>query len=154
MPMLEAIRAYLDLLDNPPETKQARLIALAEALDRLSIAYHQTPDVEIESDRVSAPNDSLSYREKHALLGPRFPELGSYASIVSGPPDKLDGVVGDAIDDLVDISGDLKAVLWLSENVGLNDAMWEFRLGYLIHWGQHLMALRSHIHYLMCQELI
>jgi hypothetical protein len=97
---------------------------------------------------------TVSYDELRKSISPRFPELGLYATIVPGQPTDLQGMVGDAIDDLVDIASDLEEVLWRSEHVNLEDARWHFRFGYLSHWGQHLMGLRGHVHHLLRQELI
>jgi hypothetical protein len=152
--MLDAINAYLKLLGKPPEDRSKRLLALAEVLDRLAMAYHQTPDVESEA-QVRVPDGATSsYQELRAEIGPQFPDLGLYATIEPGDPDKLDGMVGDAIDDLADIAGDLQEVIWRAENVGTDDAAWHFRFGYLSHWGQHLMELRGHVHYLLREQLI
>ena len=150
--MLDAIRGYRQLAADPPAKVAARLEALAQTLDALAMAYHQTPAVDDHSDYVLAPTGS--YDEHRKSISPRFPELGLYASIAPGPPSDLQGVVGDAIDDVVDIMLDLEAVLWRSANVSLEDAVWHFRFGYLSHWGQHLMELRGHVHYLLRQELI
>jgi hypothetical protein len=154
--MLEAIRGYQEFLALPPAEEVARLQALAHALDTLAMAFHATPDVEDDSDDdsgdVSVPTDN--YSELRKSIAPRFPELGLYASSVPGPPSDLKGIVGDAIDDLVDIARDLEAIRWRAEHVGLEDAMLHFRLGYLIHWGQHLMGLRGHVHYLLQEQLL
>jgi hypothetical protein len=127
--MLEAIRGYQELVTNPPAQAVARLLALAQALDALAMAYHHTPDVADHRDCKSVP--AGNYDERRKSISPRFPELGLYASIVPGPPSDLDGVVGDAIDDLVDIALDLEEVLWRSEHVSQEDAAWHFRFGYL-----------------------
>lgn len=151
--MLEAIDAYQCLLADPPPTKADRLAALAECLDRLSMAYHQTPDVESKDDDRSLP-EPIDYNEMRQLIAPQFPELGLYASIEAGPPTNLNGLTGDAIDDLVDIASDLQEVAWRAEHVSLDDAAWHFRFGYLTHWGQHLVELRLHLHYLLRKELV
>jgi hypothetical protein len=150
--MQEAIRGYQQLIADPPVKVVDRLQLLAETLDTLAMAYHRTPAIDDDRDYVSTP--TVSYDELRKSVSPRFPELGLYATIVPGPPTELDGMVGDAIDDMVDIAIDLEAVLWRSEHVSLEDAMWHFRFGYLSHWGQHLVELRGHVHYLLRQELV
>jgi hypothetical protein len=142
--MLDAIRAYQDLLRDPPPTEELRLVALTEALDRLAMSYHQTLDAWSDNE-VGAP-ESSEYWDRRAKIASRFPELGYYATIVPGPPDNLAGMVGDAIDDLADIKSDLNEVVWRAENVDLDDAIWYFRYLYRIHWGRHLMELRNHLH--------
>jgi len=152
--MLETIRSFHRLLSDPPEAKLDRLVALAKSLDQLAMAYHQATETIPDSASQSAPKSELSYAELRKLISSRFPELGLYATIVSGPPSELEGIVGDAIDDLADIASDLEEIVWRSENAGIDDATWHFRFGYLTHWGQHLVELRAHIHYLMREELV
>jgi hypothetical protein len=141
--MINEVRAYLDLLDQPPEDEAARLDALAEALDRLTVAYHETEDLETEGS-VEAPK--IDYSGLRKTLAPRFPELGLYAAISPGPPDKLEALVSDAIDDLVDVARDLMRVDWLTAHGHQDEAVWDFRYNFEIHWGRHLLDLRSHIH--------
>ncbi len=58
-------------------------------------------------------------------------------------------LVGDAIDDLVDIVLDLQSSVWLFDNGHINDAHWHFRFSYEHHWGEHLQGLRLHLHELI-----
>jgi hypothetical protein len=37
-------------------------------------------------------------------------------------------MTGDAIDDLMDITLDMREVVWLADHVGVDDAHWSFRL--------------------------
>jgi hypothetical protein len=150
--MLEAILGYRQLLADPPGEPVVRLQALARTLDALAMAVHQTQASDDDGDHVPSP--SGRYNALRRAISPRFPELGLYATIVPGPPTDLQGVVGDAIDDLVDIALDLEAVLWRVEHVNLQDAMWHFRFGFISHWGQHLLELRGHVHHLLRQELV
>ncbi|HET9428290.1 MAG TPA: hypothetical protein VFO69_08020, partial [Allosphingosinicella sp.] len=74
----------------------------------------------------------------------RFPEYGLYP--VAEPMDQIDQELGmaDAIDDLADLTLDMREVVWLADNVGLDDAHWAFRLHYF-HWGEHARRLATYL---------
>ncbi|HET6941361.1 MAG TPA: hypothetical protein VFH89_04275 [Sphingomicrobium sp.] len=54
-------------------------------------------------------------------------------------------MVGDAVDDLTDITQDMRAVVWFADNVGRDDAHWAFRL-FFFHWGRHARELSLYLH--------
>jgi hypothetical protein len=75
----------------------------------------------------------------------RFPALGYYGS--AGPKEFAgEAFVGDAIDDIMDITNDLQEVLWRFDRFDSNDAHWHFRFLYQIHWGRHLRDLARYLH--------
>jgi hypothetical protein len=51
-----------------------------------------------------------------------------------------------ATSELAEIANDLTKVLWEFENGSEADAIWEFRFGYQVHWGEHLHRVRQYIH--------
>ena len=57
-----------------------------------------------------------------------------------------DIIVGDAIDDICDIVGDLQEVLWCFENTSENDALWHYEINFRSHWGRHLRDLQLYLH--------
>lgn len=140
--MIEAARAYLALLREPPAGD--RVAALAAALDRLAGAYHATPETEA-SDEADRPNPP-TYEQLRDIAAAAFPDLGYYA-VTRPEPSGTDAIMaGDAIDDLADIALELEHVVWLWENARAGDAAWHYRFGYRTHWGRHLHDLRSHLH--------
>lgn len=148
--MIEVIREFLELLERDLPEDQ-RLLALARALDRLAICYHDVP-AGVPGNRTDAPD--RDYQRLRAAVAQRFPELGHYneawpihADIGAG-----ETTVGDAIDDLSDIAGDLEEVVWRWENISIDDAAWSFRFTYQSHWGRHLHSLRSYLHALMFER--
>jgi hypothetical protein len=50
-------------------------------------------------------------------------------------------VLGDAIDDLVDITLDLLQVKWRIENNSLNNGLWYFKFIFQAHTQQHILGL-------------
>lgn len=53
-------------------------------------------------------------------------------------------MIGDAIDDIVDIAQELMDVAWLWEQAGADAACWQYRFGHDGHWGRHLRVLRAY----------
>jgi hypothetical protein len=80
-----------------------------------------------------------------AHMAQRFPALGYYGC---ADPKEVPGkaVVGDAIDDIMDITNDLQEVLWRFDRFGASDAHWHLRFLYQIHWGKHLRDLARYLH--------
>jgi hypothetical protein len=139
--MLKAIRSFLDtsLTAEPPS-----ISGVVRSLDELALAYADTPNVAPSDDMREPPEHN--YDSTYGVLRLRFPDLGYYT--VVDPLQALEdpASVGDAIDDLADIAGELFEVLWRLETLGLEEAQWDFRFGYDTHWGTHLHSLRAYLH--------
>lgn len=138
-PAVEAARHFLNVVwDGDAPTDEA----LSEALDRLLAAYHGTPDADVSDSELEAPRqDGASlYRE----VENRFPSYGLYA--VADPLEPVDQEMGmaDALDDLADLTKDMREVVWLADNVGVDDAHWSYRLHYF-HWGEHARRLSLYL---------
>jgi hypothetical protein len=148
-------RSVNDVMDQPPNIIAARRFVglvtdcespsvqmLSRRLDELALSYHDTPDGDPdESDERPSPEGRVEYAD----IGPRFPTLGYYGS--ANPREVVgEALVGDAIDDIMDITNDLKEVLWRFERFGADDAHWHFRFLYVIHWGEHLRDLARYLH--------
>ena len=139
-PTVEAARQFLAVVwDGPAPADDV----LAAALDRLVAAYHDTPDADASDSDLEAPRqDGASLYEE---VTARFPDYGLYpvADPIAAPEDAA--MMGDAIDDLADLTLDTREVLWLAENLGLADAHWSFRLLFF-HWGRHARELSLYLH--------
>lgn len=134
-------RGFLKLLNRDAAPSGLELL---RALDELAMAYHHSPEGDpSESEGAPPKND---YQERYADLGRRFPEYGYYAVSDPSQPTNEAGMVGDAIDDLADISADLEEVIWRFENLGPEDAHWHFRFLFEVHWGMHLRELSLYLH--------
>ena len=116
---------------------------LLRALDLLLAAYHHTPeaaptDTDLEPPRSGGPQ---LYREVAA----RFPNYGHYPVFDPTASFEEDVMRGDAIDDLADLTLDMREVVWRAEHFGTDDAHWFFRLLYF-HWGLHARHLALYLH--------
>lgn len=54
-------------------------------------------------------------------------------------------MLSGAVDDIADITMDLREVIWRDENLGKDDAAWYFRLMYF-HWARHARELGLYLH--------
>lgn len=137
-PNICAAQRFVDLVtkDDSPSME-----ALARSLDELALSYHDTP----LGDPDESDEPTLEGRVDYADIAGRFPALGYYGSV---DPKDVSGqaLVGDAIDDIMDITNDLKEVLWRFDRFGPDDAHWHFRFLYQIHWGEHLRDLARYLY--------
>lgn len=136
---VEAARRFLSVVwDGDVPTDEA----LQEALDRLVSAYHETPEAGPDTELEAPRSDSSALYQQVAA---RFTDFGLYP--VSDPAASIEdaGGMGDAIDHLLDLTLDMREVVWLADHAGLNDAHWSFRLLYF-HWGRHARELSLYLH--------
>ncbi len=136
---IDAAKAFLQLVlvDIDPTPQH-----LAYALDQLACSYHETPITEPDD----AEHEPLKSEIDGKKIGARFPHLGYYSVVDPTEDFEQSLMVGDAIDDLLDISKDLQEVLWRFDNVSEADAHWHFRFLFEVHWGQHLRDLSRYLH--------
>ncbi len=135
------IQRYLDLVERSSASAAENERALGLLLDQLALATHASGPSAPATDW-EAP--SREYSAVRADVAPRFPNYGLYRAAGTEPHD--DFLVADAIDDIADIAMDLSGVLWLWENVGETDAVWQFHFDFGSHWGSHLRGLQWYVH--------
>jgi len=140
-PAIEAAREFLAIVwDGEAPTDEA----LLASLDRLIVTYHCTPDAEPSDFEAEAP--TTDWPALYKEVAARFPDYGYYpVSDPSGSPgDDQAAMTGDAIDDIADLTSDMRDVVWYADNLGLDDAHWSFRLHYF-HWGRHARELSLYL---------
>ena len=134
--MYDEGREFLkELQEGDPPT----LPRLIEMLEGLKSVYRATPKTDPPDWFGSAPEKD--YQQTYGKLCVRFPEYGYYPVTEPGDPEGTESYLGDSIDDLADIVGDISEAIWLYENVNEAEAQWQFRFSYEIHWGIHLAKL-------------
>jgi len=139
-------QSFLSVLwaDNPPTD-----LELLVAVDRLLAAVHEVLPASPNDDEVELPerNWTAVYDE----IAARFPTYGFYA--VADPRTLGEApMTGDAIDDLADITNDLRQVLWHGERSGPDEAGWYFRFSYETHWGRHAREFALFLHSRLTQS--
>lgn len=117
--------------------------ALLRAVDRLLSRSHEVPFAECADadDEPPTVDGATLYQE----VARRFPHLGMYPvadPLASTDDDKM---LADAVDDIADITRDLREVIWRDENLSPDDAAWCFRLMYF-HWARHARELSLYLH--------
>ncbi|WP_395373434.1 DUF5063 domain-containing protein [Marinicella sp. W31] len=145
MDIKKTVNEFLDFVlnENNPIEDLGELIT---ALDKLAYSVRY---VNYEFDNTDYPDTpEKNYRLIREKVEKRFPTLGFYntSEDVSENVGTSTIVVGDGIDDICDIVGDLKDVLWCFENTSINNALWHFQFGYRSHWGRHLRELQLYLH--------
>jgi hypothetical protein len=154
---LDGLLADFDaLLEEPPSERDraagtcrdhARLMTV---LDRLAAARAACASAAHPAHAPGSEDglgDGLGYKLRRQRVAARFPELGLYATVepvLSGLPE--DPMVGDAIDDLVDVWTELERVAWYLVRGGPEDAARYFAWSYDVHWGRHLRELQLYLH--------
>lgn len=138
-PALEAARDFLSVVwdGDPPADEEVR-----RTLDCLVAAYYSTPAGDVTEDVIDPPakDGAALYKE----VADRFPQHGLYP--IADPSADYDDalIMADAIDDLADITGDMREVVWFAEHVSIDDAHFSFRL-HFFHWGQHARGLAYYL---------
>jgi hypothetical protein len=145
--MIKSIDALFSVLRSRELTEAERLAQLARALDEL--AHHYTAGAEMTADELAwpPPPTEVSYDDLRSTVVVSFPSFGMYRNSTPDEDFEQESTVGDAVDDLADIVGELHEVAWRWQNTSERDAERHFRFGFESHWGRHLRDLQSYVHY-------
>lgn len=134
-PAVIASRNFLATVwDGDPPT----FSALIEVLDRLLVSYHDTLSVEAPFHELEPPD--RDWKKVYDQACKRFPKLGLYPIADPSEPYSDSLMMGDAIDDIADITSDLRNTVWYADNHSDQYANAYFK-NFYFHWGQHSRAL-------------
>lgn len=141
----QTVDDFLSLVENgcgSPEENEEKLNFL---LDKLALAQHFATYVFDDKDYADAPR--RDYGELRKLVRAQFPNYGHYNLVkdVTKEIGNTEAIVGDAIDDIVDIAKDLAEVKWRWENNSPDDALWSLKQDFLFHWNEHLRELQIYL---------
>jgi hypothetical protein len=125
------LERFVGYVTTPGEKRDE---ALLELCDRIVAAYHQVNYTFDNRAHPESPRPDSSVRR--ATISALFPHYGYYCLTSSNLAEfPADAVVGDAIDDLSDLSRDFEAIIWCFDHTSVDDALWHFHNGYWVHLG-------------------
>jgi hypothetical protein len=145
VPELVALsKEWLGFVADPNPVAEDDLLRLEAILDKLSVLRYELGPIvglKFEDGNTDPPRGDQS--EMRDRISKRFPMLGFYhipETVTTDFP--CTGVMlGDAIDDILDITRELSDVVWLMEQERPIKACWDFGFGYDHHWRYHLRSL-------------
>lgn len=144
-----AVQVAQDFLSVVWKDEPPNVTALIQAIDRLLADSHKVEADACAEEQGDPPK--ATYSELYRDVAARFPALGTYPVADPLGPIAQDWMLGDAVDDIADITTDLREVIWRDQNLGPSDAAWCFRLLYP-HWAEHARSLSLYLHALQRVE--
>jgi len=146
----ESIESFLSFVkdQNPHNGTLMDLETLSDHLYEIIRLGRLIQDKDFDLSLKDIEPESWLYEERRKICSARFPLLGYYnlPEYITHQIGETNCLVGDAIDDLADILGDLQEVLWCYEKTRPKDALWHFSFGYRSHWGYHAENLLWYLH--------
>ena len=141
----DAVRDFLALVESSDGTAREAEERLVPILDRLALAQSYVSFEFDEADYPDSPN--RSYDDLRKLVSLRFPNYGYYnvAEHITSDIGEASAIVGDAIDDLADIAGDLYKVEWYWANTSKANALFHLQQSYEDHWRRHLRGFQLYL---------
>jgi len=136
---------FLALIEKGTGSTEVNETKLKLLLDMLALAQQFTAYKFDEKDYIDGP--TRAYEDLRTVVAAQFPNYGQYnvAEIVTTNVGEGKAIVGDAIDDIVDIAGDLLEAKWCWENNSPEDGLWHFKNSFESHWSQHLRELQIYL---------
>ncbi|MBI2519295.1 MAG: DUF5063 domain-containing protein [Bdellovibrio sp.] len=143
----QIINEFIEFIEQEWRDKINRNKKLLMLLDSLALAQ---ADIKYKFDEMDYPDPPKNhFSEVMKLVRQKFNDFGNYnwPAEIEENLSKTDIIVGDAIDDILDIYREMKEIQWRLKNTSANDALWCFENHYNIHWGTHLRNLQRYVHY-------
>jgi hypothetical protein len=141
----QSIDDFIVLVEKGCGSIQNNETNLKLLLDRLAMAQHFAAYKFDEGKYAEAP--SRAHDELRKRVATRFPNYGYY-NLVEDVSQKIGEsglMVGDAIDDIVDITADLLETKWCWEKNSVEDGLWHFKNTFETHWANHLRGLQMYL---------
>jgi hypothetical protein len=138
-----AVIASKNFLDEVWTGEAPTISRLIELLDRLLVSYDDTANVKAPYYELDPPE--RDWKAVYDQAGKRFRDFGLYP--ITDPSEEGIGtlMMGDAIDDIADITLELRGTIWYAENHSNEYAEAYFKEFYF-HWGQHARELLLMLH--------
>ena len=139
------VREFCNWAEGQPRSEEEEVhiaIKLVASLYSGALSLpNNDPGEDIEEERVSDDQWKVIYRRFGALPFNYYFEFFSPAKL-----DDNEQVTGDLADDLADIYRDLKAGLSLYDLGHRQEAAWEWKSSFHIHWGRHASSALNALH--------
>lgn len=140
--LIEKFIKFVDESSKQSPDREKSLLALLDSLgaSMASISY--------EFDDRDYPDPPEKNKKKlRERISSNFSEYGYYncAEDISVKISETNIVVGDAIDDILDIYIEISKVSWRLDNTSIDDALWHYDNMYWSHWGYHLRNLQLYV---------
>ncbi len=143
MELKDKIQEFVDFVDDPPaKNREAIFLRLT---DQILVAAENTPDLSDEKDYSDSPK--RDYKIKRETVSSTFRNYGFYniPEKVCSDISNVEILVGDSIDDIVDLYHDFSDFLWRCENTSEENAVWYFKNPDHLHWENHLRGLQYYL---------
>ncbi len=140
------IEDFLILVDAGSDSVQQNEKLLKLYLDRIALA---ATEIEVPFDYPEYIGSfSENEEDLRTLICSRFPNYGYYniPDVISKEIANTDIIVGDGIDDLLDITKELRSVKMFWDKEGSQKALSAFLASYQYHLGDHLRELQYYLH--------
>ncbi len=148
MPLTDEIKAkvtqWLNFVNALGPVSEEELLRMEVILEELSLLRHTIdPSVVLEITLGGLDAPKPDQEELRKRITGRFPILGLYniPQTVTDEPMGSAMMMGDAIDDLLDITNEMVAAQWHFQQGRPHEALWEFAFGYDHHWRYHMRCL-------------
>ncbi|MDH3504840.1 MAG: DUF5063 domain-containing protein [Nitrospirota bacterium] len=146
----ESIESFLSFVKDqkPHDSPLEDLKTLSDHLYEILMQGRRIQDKDVETSVEDVEPEKWPYKKRREICTARFSILGMYnlPEHITHQIGETNWLIGDAIDDLADIIGDLQEVLWFYEKAYSNVALWHFSFKYRSHWGYHAENLLWYLH--------
>jgi hypothetical protein len=143
--VLQLIEDFIEFFVAATDVGEQGRHSFTFLLDSISLASHFS-ELDFDKKHYSNPPKSDS-KYLRSIVEKKFPFYGYYniPENVTGNVANTGILVGDAIDDIVDILSEFQGVYWRWKNNSVEDALWHFKQGFYHHWGEHLRFLQLYV---------
>lgn len=155
----DVVNRYCGFMEQSPlPEKRAFVIYTAGLLTELYGAVLPLLPLLLSAETISTETslDRLGLQEQTAQVRRRIADTLAEQSLyweVFDPYIEDEPLIGSLDDNLADIYSDLKEGLLLSSGMSaayIEEAAWEWRFGFLTHWGDHLTDALRALHRVLC----
>ncbi len=141
----DILKSFLVNVEESPLSMEDATVIIGQKLNLLALCYDS---IDFKYDDTEYPDSpEFDYQFHYNKIKRNFPYFGFYNTVadISVNLNKTTIVIGDSIDDITDILIEIKTVLWLWDNTSVQNALWQFKTLYDLHWGSHLKNLQVYL---------